>query len=143
MSTSQNCAFTAKPDEDPEFDHPAGATLARLLKRELELAGWATSDIENWRDCGWSVVCDRGGKKLEVVVAALPDDGRWMLQVAPVFVARFIGRLFGRVSSATQTDVLSLAKEVDRVLKDSGHAGDALWCWDGFPKSGSATSQPE
>lgn len=143
MSTSQNCAFSARPEKDAEFEHPAGAMLARLVGRELKAAGWATSAIENWRDCGWSVDCEREEKKLEVVVAALPDDGRWMLQIAPRSVAGFVGRLFGRTSSATQTDVLALAKEVDRVLKKSGQTGYTLWCRDGFPKSGIATNQPE
>lgn len=143
MSTSQNCVFTARHAKDAEFEHPAGAMLARLLERELKAAGWATSDIENWRDCGWSVDCEREEKRLTVVVSALPDDSRWMLQVAPRSVAGFVGRLFGRTSSAAQSNVLRLAREVDRILKKSGQTDDTLWCWDDFPKPGTATSEPQ
>lgn len=143
MSTSQNCVFTATPAKDIEFEHPPGATLARFVGRELNTSGWSTSDIENWRDCGWSVGCGRAEKKLEIVLAPLPNDDRWMLQVAPKSVAGIVARLVGRTSSATQADVLSLAAEVDRILKKSGLAREILWCWDGFPKAGTGTFQPE
>ena len=142
MNVSQNCIFTAEPEKDAEFDNPKGATLARLLYRELKLTGWDASEIENWRDCGWSTTCERDGKKLEIVLAALPDNSRWMLQIAPLSVAGSVGRLFGRVSSATQADVLLLAKEADRVLKEQGGISYALWCWDSFPKASTATAQP-
>jgi len=113
------------------------------LERELKKAGWVTSEIDNWRDCGWAVDCEQKERKLEVIVAALPDEGRWMLQIAPQSIVGTLGRLFGRRSSATQDDVLVLAKDVDRLLMRSGQTSDALWCRDGFPKAGTATAQPE
>src|SRR5262245_37348807 len=82
MPISQNLRFIATVPKDAELDHPAGAALLRRLSSELAKAGWSTDEIDNWRDCGWSVGCRRNDSQLEIVVSQI-EGGQWMLQVSP------------------------------------------------------------
>lgn len=143
MFVSQNLRFTATIPEDEEFAHPAGATLIRLLFTELTANGWGADELENWRDCGWSLACRRNANELEVVVSALSGDGdSWMLQVAPLRAPGLFGRLSGAKRSAEASEVLALAQAVHRVLADSGNLANPQWCRDGFPEDGQSTPEP-
>src|SRR5688572_2188505 len=113
MPISQNLRFTAAVPADAEFDDPPGAALIRRLSADLARAGWQCGDFDNWRDCGWSVVCRRACAEIEVVVAQIPDDA-WMLQISPYYMPGLIGRLFGRQRSATAGEIHELALAVHR-----------------------------
>jgi hypothetical protein len=63
----------------------------RQLSADLTAAGYQCSEIDNWRDCGWSVVCRRASTEIEVVVAEIPIDA-WMLQVRPYYRPGPVGR---------------------------------------------------
>src|SRR5437867_7829879 len=82
MPISQNLRFTATVPNDPEFDHPPGAALMRRLSTELARAGWSAEEMDNWRDCGWSVACRRASSELEVALSWV-QRGYWMLQISP------------------------------------------------------------
>jgi len=142
MPTSQNLRFTATVPKDAEFDHPAGASLMRRLSSELAAAGWSTDEMDNWRDCGWSVGCRRGASALEVVVSQI-EDGRWMLQVSPRRVPGLISGLFGSKPSATVSDVHELALAVHRSLSTLQYLGSPQWRWDGFPNEKHSTPEPQ
>jgi len=142
MPTSQNLGFAARVPADAEFDHPAGATLVRHLSRALPAAGWSTQEMENWRDCGWSLVCYRALSELEVVVSQI-EAGEWMLQVNPRRVPGFISRLFGSKPSATPKDVHELALAVHGTLSKAQLLGRPRWRWDGFPDETNSTPKPE
>src|SRR5207302_6463008 len=122
MPISQNLRFTATVPKDREFEHPAGALLMRRLSAELVAAGWSTGDMDNWRDCGWSVVCRRASSEFEVV-ASWVDRGYWMLQVSPRRVPGLFGRLLGSKPSATPTDVHELALAIHRALSTLQYLG--------------------
>jgi hypothetical protein len=141
MPISQNLRFAATVREDTEFDHPPGAALMRRLAAELTLAGWITDEMDNWRDCGWSVVCRRGSSDLEVVVSQI-QDGEWMLQVSPHRVPGLISGLFGSRPSATVTDVHELAVAVHRTLITAQYLGSPRWRWDRFPDDAHSTPEP-
>lgn len=141
MPISQNVTFVGEAQSDPEFDHPAGASIARRLEAGLRNAGWLVSDIDNWRDCGWSIECSRGDVRLEVSLALI-DPGKWMLQVAPWKVPGPLGRLFGKRPSAMPADVLDLAKAVHAQLVQEARYSQFSWCWDGFPEEGNSASEP-
>src|SRR4051812_21059987 len=111
MPISQNLWFTAEVPKDLEFENPEGAALMRSLSTELAAAGWQSDEMDNWRDCGWSVVCQRGPSELEVVVSQI-EDGQWMLQVSPKKKPGAIGRLFGGKPSAGPSEVQELAVAV-------------------------------
>jgi hypothetical protein len=142
MHTSQNLRFTASIPKDAEFVHPAGASLIRRLSADLAAAGWITNEMENWRDCGWSVVCRRDSSVLEVVVSQI-QEGQWMLQVSPQRSPGSIGGLFGRKPSASPRDVHALAVAIHRALSTLQYLGSPQWRWDGFPDERHCTSEPQ
>ena len=142
MPFSQNLRFAAIDPKDDEFEHPAGAGLMRRLSAELAAAGWRTTDMENWRDCGWSVGCGKGLAELQVVLSQI-QDGQWLLQVGPQRRPGVIGSLFGAKPSATAGDVHELAITVHRGLSRLGSLGSPQWRWDGFPDENNSTSEPQ
>jgi hypothetical protein len=142
MPVSQNLRFAASPAENPEFDHPLGASLMRELSAELTEDGWDTDEMENWRDCGWFVGCRRGASELEVVVSQI-EDGQWMLQVSPRHIPGFVSGLFGSKVSAPPASVHELAVAVHRLLSKLNYLGNPLWRWDGFPDEEFSMPEPQ
>jgi len=142
MPISQNLRFTAAVPQDPEFEHPPGAFLMRRLSSELAAAGWGTDNMDNWRDCGWSVVCRLASSELEVVISWV-DKGYWMLQVSPRRRPGLIGRLFAAEASASATDVHELALAVHRGLSALHYLGSPRWRWDAFPDELHSRSEPQ
>ncbi len=141
MATSQNLRFAAWVPADAEFDHPPGAALMRRLSAEVSTAGWHTDEMNNWRDCGWSVACSRGSGQLQVVLSQI-QDGEWMLQIAPHRVPGFLGGLVGSKASATPAEVYELALSVHHALLAAGFLGSPQWRWDGFPDDEHSTIEP-
>jgi len=142
MPTSQNLRFAATVPKDDEFDHPTGAALMRRLSAELAVAGWRTEEMDNWRDCGWSVACRRGTSELNVVISEIPN-GEWMLQISPCHVPGFMSGLFGRKPSATAADVHDLAITVHRTLSAAQLLANPRWRWDGFPDEKHSSPEPK
>ncbi len=97
--------------------------------------------MDNWRDCGWLVVCRRGSFELTVAVSQI-QEGQWMVQVSPQHSPGLIGALFGAKPSASPGDVHQLAVAVDRALSKLQYLGSPLWRWDGFPDEKHSTSEP-
>jgi hypothetical protein len=141
MPLSQNLLFEANSPADPEFEHPAGAALMRTLSTDLRSNDWTVGEMENWRDSGWSVTCQRGQTKVEVVLSQI-SNGTWMLQVAPTDVPGFIGRCFGRKQSAPAHEVQELALRVHRALSDRSILSKPRWTWDGYPDDEPSTPVP-
>jgi hypothetical protein len=142
MPISQNVRFTATVPLDAEFEHPPGAALIRRLSSELGKAGWKTDEMDNWRDCGWSIVCRRDSAELEVAVI-LVNRGYWILQINPWRRPGLIGRLFGTKLSASATDVHELALAVHRGLSTLHYLGSPQWRWDAFPDEHHSTPEPQ
>ncbi len=142
MAISQNLRFTGKAPPDDEFAHPAGASIARLLRDRLTDRGWTASDIDNWRDCGWSIACIRGDSHLEIVVAPMADVSQWFVQIAAEYRPGIVGRLLGKRATAGPNEILALAKEVAGILLAEGQFTDFKWCWDGYPEDAACTSEP-
>lgn len=142
MPISQNLRFTATVPKDIEFEHPSGAALMRSLSAELVAAGWSAAKMDNWRDCGWQVVCRRGSAELEVVVSQVQDD-QWMLNVSPVRRPGFIGSLFGGKPSASPGDIHELAVAIHHALSTLQYLGNPQWRWDGFPDEKHSTQEPQ
>ncbi|HVA51229.1 MAG TPA: hypothetical protein VNH11_33110 [Pirellulales bacterium] len=140
-SISQNVRFHAVVPDDVEFNHPAGAALIRRLSTDIASSGWVVDEFDNWRDCGWSVICRRGTSVLDVSVAQIQTN-EWMLQVNAHRIPGFLGRLFGAEQSATPADVYDLAIDIHRALASAEWLGRPLWRWDGFPEEDHSTPEP-
>jgi hypothetical protein len=142
MALSQNARFSGEAAPDAEFEHPPGASIARLLREALAQRGWEVSDIDNWRDGGWSITCRRSPSKLELVIAKMAVGEEWFLQIAPAYVPGLVGWLLKKQSSAQPEAIQALAQDAFLVLSESGRFRAFMWCWDGPPEPGSSTPQP-
>jgi hypothetical protein len=142
MAISQNARFAGEAARDAEFEHPPGASIARLLKDALAGRGWDVSDIANWRDGGWCITCSRPASKLELVVAEMGEGSEWFLQIAPTYVPGLVGWLMSKPASASPEAILALAQDAFAALSANERFRDFLWCWDGYPEEGNATPEP-
>jgi hypothetical protein len=143
MPISQNVRFRGDATPDDEVDHPGGLSIAKLLRSGLSQCGWAVTDLDNWRDGGWSIICEMSGAKLDVVVAKLVGEPEWMLQIAPSYSPGVIGRLLLKKSdSASPVAILVLAKDVHKILANQGGFTDFKWCWGGYPEEDTSTPTP-
>ena len=142
MALSQNARFTGEAAPDPEFEHPPGASIARLMRDALGKRRWEVSDIDNWRDGGWSIICCRPPSKLDLVIAKMAVGEEWFLQIAPTYVTGLVGWLLKKKTSALPDAIQALAEDAFSVLSETGRFRDFMWCWDGPPERGSSTPQP-
>jgi hypothetical protein len=142
MPLSQNARFSGDVVPDAEFDHPPGASIARLLRDALAKQGWEVSEIDNWRDSGWSISCCRRASKLELVIAKMAVGEEWFLQIAPSYVPGLFGWLFSKPTSAQPDAVQALAKDTFVALSESGRFGKFMWSWDGPPDEVRSTPEP-
>lgn len=142
MSLSQNARFSGTATPDEEFEHPAGASIARLLHGALQESKWSVTDFDNWRDCGWSLDCTHDNTRLQVAFSQM-EEGQWMLQVAPASNPGFLGKLFGGTVSAQPSETTELAKLIHAILNASGTFSDFMWPWDGFPEADNSDAEPQ
>jgi len=141
MPCSQNVAFEGIAPSDAEFAHPPGLSIIRMLTTGLRNAGWSVSDFENWRDCGWSLECNRQEATL-LVALAQTEGQKWMLQISPLRVPGPLGRLFGGKRSAAPRDVFELARAVHALLAHETTFSQMRWRWDGYPDEARSTLEP-
>jgi len=138
---SQNATFAGVVPQDPELGHPLGAWLAKHLAMEIGAAGWTTSRLVNWRDCGWSLRCSQAKVRLQVIVAAT-SVGTWMLQVTLFNSPGVIQRSIGARPSATPTDILALSNIVHDILAKCPHIRDIKWRRDVPPDEKGSSLRP-
>src|SRR4051812_35527423 len=108
MPISQNLRFVVNSPPPDEFEHPSGDGLLRQLCGDLAAAGWTVGEIDNWRDAGYSVSCKRGADNLQVTLANIKES-EWMLQIADEYRPGLLGKLFGKVRSASSGALFELA----------------------------------
>jgi hypothetical protein len=142
MAISQNARFSGEAAADAEFEHPPGASIARGLRDALAKRGWEVSDIDNWRDGGWSITCCRTASKLKLVIAKMAVGEEWFLQIAPNYVPGFVGWLLSKPASAPPEAIQALAQDAFAGLSESGRFGNFMWCWDGPPDEANSTPEP-
>jgi hypothetical protein len=140
MAFSQNARFSGEAVPDAEFEHPPGASIARLLRDAVAKRGWEVSEFDNWRDSGWSITCCRPASKLELVIAKMGEE--WFLQIAPSYVPGLLGWLFSKPASAPPDAIQALAVDAFAVLSETGRFGKFTWCWDGPPDEANSTPEP-
>jgi len=142
MALSQNARFSGIAHPDDEFEHPAGASIARMLHARLQDTKWIVAEFDNWRDCGWSLDCSVDSTRLQIAFSQM-EEGEWMLQVAPTSNPSFLGKLFGGAVSAQPSETTELAKLIHSILQASEAFRNFMWTWDGFPEEGNSDSEPQ
>ena len=111
------------------------------LSEELAQAGWNLKEVDNWRDCGWSMVCHRAPSELQVILSLI-EDKNWLLQISPNRLSGLVGRLFSVKPLANSRDVYDLALAVHGILSALQYLGNPRWRWDGFPYDTDSTPTP-
>ncbi|MEI6236765.1 MAG: hypothetical protein WCT04_27210 [Planctomycetota bacterium] len=152
MAISLNLRFQAseecdgKDDPDGDYEHFRGEILMSKISDGLKKLAWKVSDIEFWRDLGWSVCSyDSERAKLEVILVPFLDKEfhrEWVLQITPKNIP-FFGRLLGQKPSATPSDVYQLACDIHSLLKKESSFEMPRWSWDGPPNDKIATPEPQ
>jgi hypothetical protein len=144
MAISQNARFSGSALTDAEFEHPPGAAIARNLREALVQRGWEVSEIDDWRDSGWSFTCCRPALQLEVSIAktSVGEVDEWFLQIAPTYVPGLIGRVLCKAASASPEAVQVLARDLFAALSEIGQFGNFMWCWDGTPDEENSSPEP-
>lgn len=92
MTAVAHSSFLGSFPKDPEFDHPAGATFARDLERGLRDRTFSVEAFDSWRDCGWVVYVQVGGKPFEAYFAEYGEEtqeGGWLLGGPPGKVSSY------------------------------------------------------
>jgi hypothetical protein len=140
VKRSQHASFKGAPLGDTPLDAPLGQETARQLAAGLGEAGWTTSDVDLWRDTGWSFTCVRGTEQLELGLAATLRD-EWVAQIAPSFMPGWFGRVFrGKKPSASAQAMHALALDAHNALTAMGFS-ELRWSWD-RPPAAEQPSQP-
>ncbi len=141
MALSQNLRFNASIPADPEERNGASLQIALGLVEYLRYHEWPVAQPQDWRDCGWSLRCERHGSKVDITIAEF-EPGEWVLQIAPTSSPGFIGKLFGGKVSASDGDMFDLALAVHQSLSTLADFKNPRWCWDAFPDEENSTPLP-
>ena len=139
MVGSQNVLFQLAINED-KFAHPPGEPIAQQLGQALKNRGIAVSEIDNWRDSGWSIDFVHGDAPYQIAVATVGEDNLWMAQIAPTNRPGVIARLFGAKVVDRSRELFDLASAVHAALIAIGGT-NLRWKIDGFPDD-SSTNEP-
>jgi hypothetical protein len=137
---SQNAVFVG-PVSVNNVEHPRGGGIARLISTGLPTHGYRSSQIDNWRDSGWSISLNVGDATLEIIIASLATVGEWMIQVASADQPGWLARLFGARPVDRSPELFDVASTVHRILVGAGYRG-FRWCADGFPDSEGSSPEP-
>lgn len=97
--------------------------------------------MDTWRDCGWSLPCQREGADFDVFFSEVEKED-WLLIVSPLKKPGLLGKLLGRKPAATPIDVFHLGVCVHRLLASRYHLGTPRWRWDDYPEEDSSP-EPE
>jgi len=144
MTPTPHVFFRARSPRDEEFDDPPGAVIARMLDKKLEEEGITHEPFDNWRDCGWWIICTINGKQVQIYFASWPqtaEDG-WLLAIAPLREVGFFGRIFGKKPIDYSSEINQLSQLVDRFLNENEMFSNIRWCLNGVPNELGVTGLP-
>ena len=75
MAFSQNATFKCIDFRGSEHSH--GKQVSQYFFSSLK-QDWGKSDLDNWRDCGWTFKCTCKNVKLELIVSPM-DSAQYFL----------------------------------------------------------------
>jgi len=142
MYRSQNVRFCGEISAGSDAEHPPGAAVAGIVRRNLLQRGWKVSEMDNWRDCGWLFVCQMNEARLEVLLVSMAIPHSWYLVISPEYTPRLMGWILGRKPSAMPSDIYALARDVHQILFQVREFGNIQWCWDDIPNDNNSSDEP-
>jgi hypothetical protein len=122
--------------------HPAGESVANVLRKGLVQRGWSASDLDNWRDSGWVFICMKNRAALQLVLAEMATKSEWLVQISPNYIPGLVGWIFGWKSSGSPKDIYLNARDLQETVATLGQFSRVLWCWDNIPDDINGSSQP-
>jgi hypothetical protein len=138
---SQNVLFVADLGFINQSAHPPGKTLAIHLADRFRKDGFATCDVENWRDCGWSIEVTAGDAHLQIALSPVEEPlGR--AQVTCASRRGILARLFGAKAVDRSAELYDLACAVHGSLVDAA-CREIRWAIDAYPDEGESSSKPK
>lgn len=140
MTVSQNVVFVGL-DVIGAPEHPRGIGIARLTSEKLHGQGYNVTQLENWRDCGWSFSLLAGEATIEIVVSSLAKAGEWIIQVSSADRPGPLARLFGSKKIDRSSELFDVASAVHQILAAGGFS-NLRWCGDGFPDPRASSPEP-
>jgi len=145
MTAVPHWTFVASFPEDPEFDHPAGASFARDLEIGLRTRGLFVAEFTNWRDCGWVVNVTVGDKPFEVYFAEYGHGNHpgWLLAVAPLNQPGTFARLFGRKARDVVPELQALTVAIHELLSTHPGVSNIRWLLGGPPEKVPSYASPQ
>jgi hypothetical protein len=143
MSRIPHATFHAELAPDPEWAHPRGASLARVLEGALRSQFQSVGPFDDWRDLGWTVKLELNGKSFEVYFGQFRTEGSWLLAVAPVGQPHLFGRLLGRKAFPCADELKAIASVVHQSLHSLGSVSDLLWMMGGPPGKVPSVETPQ
>lgn len=137
---SQNVLFLGdSPGDDPY--EPPGAGLTNQIAEALRQDGYAVGEIDNWRDCGWSIDLQVGQAALQIALGSTLRPREWILQVACINQPGLLRRLFGAKRFDCSQELVDVASAVHRALIAAG-CSELRWRIDGFPSERHFSPEP-
>ena len=134
MAGVLHVGFRGELPADPEYEHPPGVSLARILETRFRSRFNSVDEFDNWRDCGWSLRVHFGDKTFEVYFALYyPEKNQWLLAILPLGQPGIIGRLFGRKPFRYRAELEAIVTEVNSVLTEISSVSDIRWRFGGPP----------
>lgn len=145
MTAVPHSSFIGFFPTDGEFDHPAGASFARELENGLRVRAFSVECFDNWRDCGWVVYLQVGGKPFEVYFAEYGEEaqGSWLLAVAPLNQPSVLARLFGRKAPPAAAELRSLTGAIHEILSAHPAVSSVRWFLGGPPEKVPSYASPQ
>ena len=136
--------FEGALPQDPECEYPPGASLARMWESHLRAQFESVESFDNWRDVGWRIGMQINGASFEIYYALFqPDQGLWLLAIAPRDQPGFIARLFGSRPAEDTATLRSICMEIHSAVLKTPGLSRVQWFFGGPPGKVSSVCGPE
>ena len=132
-NATQNVAFVGRDPDDKGVDHPVGYGIAHLLHDAVNQPNLIVSEIENWRDIGWSFrVGNVNQNQIEIGLTGTFGENLWLARICSRKRPTLYGWIFGNQSPDQASEIYDNSIAIDGVLRSNDFT-DICWRLNGQP----------